>query len=117
MELVGYIQRVSCSWFRVPVVSLSESILELVLFNIFTNIGTLSNIIRCRLKDQAHPQQTCRRCQTEKELRLDVRNKFFPVRKVRHWNRWYREVVEAPSLAVFKGSLDGALSFARKFVL
>ena len=28
----------------------------------------------------------------------------------RHWNRLSREVVAAPSLAVFKARLDGALS-------
>ncbi|KFP99061.1 hypothetical protein N329_01372, partial [Haliaeetus albicilla] len=47
----------------------------------------------------------------EGRFRLDVRKKFFTVRVLRQWNRLLpRELVDAPSLAVFNARLDGALS-------
>jgi len=40
---------------------------------------------------------------------LDITKKFFTMRGLRHWHRLPREAVAAPSLAVFKASLDGTL--------
>jgi len=38
------------------------------------------------------------------------RKKFFTMKVVNLWNRLPKEAVAAPSLAVFKAKLDGALS-------
>jgi len=46
----------------------------------------------------------------EGRFRLDIRKNYFTMRVLKHWNRLPREAVTAPSLAVLKAILDGALS-------
>jgi len=46
----------------------------------------------------------------EGRFKLDIRKEFFTMEVVRPWPRLPRGAVAAPSLAVLKARLDGALS-------
>jgi len=44
-----------------------------------------------------------------RQFRLNMRKNFFPLSVTEHWNRLPREIVESPSLEIFKTRLDKVL--------
>jgi len=42
----------------------------------------------------------------QRKFRLNMRKNFFPLRVMEHWNRLPREIVESPSLEIFKTRVD-----------
>jgi len=44
-----------------------------------------------------------------KKFHLNMRKNFFPLRETERWNRLPREVVESPSLEIFKNRLAAFL--------
>jgi len=45
----------------------------------------------------------------QRKLQLNPRKSFFPLRVTEHWNGLPREVVDFPSLEIFKPHLDTVL--------
>ncbi|KAK4826361.1 LOW QUALITY PROTEIN: hypothetical protein QYF61_007955, partial [Mycteria americana] len=111
MELLEWVQRRATKMIRgLEHLSYEDRLRQLGLFSLEKRRlrGHLIAAFQ-KVEDRLFSKACCDRTRSngfklkEGRFRLDLREKFFTMRMVKHWNRLPREVVEAPSLETFKG--------------